>query len=303
VREDRTMMDGLKVASLTRTARNDDTQGGRTDEELLERFIGAGDVGAYTAMVVRHGPRVLGVCRGVLRRQEDVEDTFQATFLMLARNASKIRRRASLGHWLHGVAHRLAVRSKVKASRREARKAERRGVAMAVQDPGDDLDRRETRQIVHEEIDRLPERLRQPILLCYLEGHTNEAAARLLDCPTSTFKERLAKGREVLRGRLARRGLALSAALLFLLLPRTSTAERVPRELVDSTVRLATTGLQVWHPRRPARARARHPNRLVWVAVAVPVATAIATAALYVTSAEKVGFFTWLSAAIRRACH
>lgn len=291
----------LNVTSQTRATRDDDAPGARTDEELLERFVGAGDVEAIEAIVIRHGPRVLGVCRSVLRRPHDVDDAFQATFLLLARKASTIRRRGSLGHWLHGVAHRLAVRSKVKASRREALERERREVAMAIHHPEDEMDRDETHQIVHEEIDRLPQRLRESILLCYLEGHSNQSAASLLGCPTSTLKERLARGREILRGRLARRGLALSTALLLLLLPRTSTAGEVSRGLVKSTVQLATTGLKV--RRRPLMAGSRSGGRVGWVVLAAAATVTIATTALYARSPENVDFVTWLSGAIRRACH
>src|SRR4051794_706928 len=217
--------------------RGDPGLSGMADERLLGLYIDRGDEAAFEALVARHAPRVLGVCRQVLRRPHDVEDVFQSTFLLLARNAARIRKRASLGHWLHGVAHRQAVRLKMKANRRGAAEEESRGIAMAARQPDDEIDRRDLRRVVHEEIDRLPEKLRQPILLCYLGGLTNEDAARHVGCPLATLKVRLARAREILHGRLARRGIALSAALFLLIVPRTSPAAVVPRRLVKLTVK------------------------------------------------------------------
>jgi RNA polymerase sigma factor (sigma-70 family) len=275
-----------------------------TDDRLLGLYIDRGDEAAFEALVARHAPRVLGVCRQVLRRPHDVEDVFQSTFLLLARNAASILKRESLGHWLHGVAHRQAVRCKVKATRRRAVEGERQGVAMAAEQPDDDIDRRDLRRVIHEEVDRLPERLRRPILLCYLEGLTNDAAARHLGCPSGTLKVRLAKAREILHGRLARRGIALSAALFLLMLPPTAPAADVPRRLVKSTVMavMATRGRRRI-PVVEAPSPGLSPGRLPLVALATVATGAVATAVLYLSSSDRGGFLTWILGAVRRACH
>lgn len=283
------------------------------DDRLLAMFIDRADEAAFEVLVARHAPRVLGVCRQVLRRPDDVEDVFQSTFLLLARNAAKIRKPASLGHWLHGVAHRLAVRSKVKSSRRSAVEMERQGVAMAAQRSDDDIDRRDLRRVVHEEIDRLPERLRQPILLCYLEGLTNEDAARHLGCPSGTLKVRLAKAREILHGRLARRGIALSAALFLLVVPQTSMASDVPRRLIKSTVAavMAVDGRRRLFAAGVPSSKAFGTSAFKpWslpvplVALAAVASGVFATAALYFVSApDGGGFLVWILGAVRRACH
>lgn len=298
------MFPRLHAAPQSKPTRNEQGLLVIPDDQLLESFIASGDEKAFEALVVRHGPRVLGVCRSILRRTQDVEDAFQVTFLLLARKAATIRQRDSLGPWLHGVAHRLAVRSKVKASRRNALEGERRRIAMAVHHPGDELDREEVRRIVNEEIDRLPDRFRQPILLCYLQGLTNETAARHLGCPTSTLKERLGRAREILHHRLARRGMALSATLLLLLMPRTASAADVPRRLIQSTVLIATS--HWWkRPRRASLAQAwgQPPSRLSLFALSAIAIVPVATAALYLSSPEKVGFLTWFMGAVRRVCH
>ena len=275
------------------------------DDRLLGLFIDRGDEAAFEVLVARHAPRVLGVCRQVLRRPHDVEDVFQSTFLVLARDAAKIRKRASLGHWLHGVAHRLAVRSKCRASRRGVVEGERQGVAMAAQQP-DDFDLRDVRRVVHEEIDRLPEKLRRPILLCYLEGLAYDKAARHLGCPPATLKDRLSRARAILHGRLARRGVALSAALIALILPGTGTAlaAYVPRRLVRSTVVAVMAAERRQGP--PAVGPGTPPRSnlpLALVACAALASGALATAVLYLSTPERMGFCTWFLGAVRRACH
>jgi RNA polymerase sigma factor (sigma-70 family) len=208
-----------------------------TSEQLLEAYVAQGDEHAFEAIVVRHGPRVLGACRKVLGRSAEVEDVFQSTFLVLATKAGSLRNREFLGPWLCSVAHRLAVRSKVRATKRIAR--ERQAIPVTVPPSEDDLDLQQLRLVLHSEIDRLPDRFRHPVLLCYQEGRTNEEAARLIGCPLGTLKARLYKGREILRGRLARRGIALTVALLLLLLPGEASAEEVPPWLIDATVEVA----------------------------------------------------------------
>src|SRR5262249_992635 len=180
-----------------------------SDRELLRQVVAHADERAFAARLGRHGAMVLGVCRSVLRRPDDAEDLFQATFLVLARRAGAIRQQASVASWLHGVAYRLARKQNVREAQRRCREARvpPRPAAVAM----DDLTWRELRGVLHEEVARLPERFRLPLLLCYWEGLTQDEAARRLGWTKATVKERLARARELLRGRLTRRGLTLSA--------------------------------------------------------------------------------------------
>jgi RNA polymerase sigma factor (sigma-70 family) len=181
---------------------------GLTDGQLLEQFTcrrGEAAEVAFAALVERHGPMVLSACLGIVGNEHDAQDAFQATFFILARKSGTLWVRDSLGPWLHRVARRAAVRVKVASSRRRA--TERRVAEMAESQTGagsgslDDLV-----QALHEEVDRLPDHYRRPVVLCDLEGHSYEEAARQLGCPVGTVRSRLARGRERLRGRLVRRG-------------------------------------------------------------------------------------------------
>jgi RNA polymerase sigma factor (sigma-70 family) len=211
------------------------------DEQLLDRFLGTtgGEAeAAFRAVVTRHGPMVLGVCRHILNQQQDAEDAFQATFLVLARKADSIKDRRVLGRWLYEVAYRIAIRAKTNLIRR--RTHERQGAEMAVTTPETDAGWSELRPVLHEEVNRLPEKYRAPVILCYLEGKTNEEVAHLLQWPVGTVKGRLSRARELLRTRLTRRGLTLSAAFLVTALSRNSVfAEAVPSRLIDATVETA----------------------------------------------------------------
>jgi RNA polymerase sigma factor (sigma-70 family) len=193
-----------------RTLFNVGTFGGLTDGELLERFRASNGEAAelaFAALVERHGPMVLRVCQSVLFEPHDAQDAFQATFLVLVRKAGSIRNRDSLASWLHGVAHRIAACASAATARR--RRHERRAAAR-VTTFVDDGDRDELAPMLHEELDRLAEKYRAPIILCHLEGLTHEQTAQRLCWPVGTVRSRLARGREQLRGRLMRRGLALS---------------------------------------------------------------------------------------------
>ena len=179
---------------------------------LMERFVADADADAFARLVQRHGPTVLGVCRQILRQEHDAEDAFQATFLVLSRKASSIRAAEALPNWLYGVARRLAIRSKSAAARRQARE-----VALVEPPPAPRAPDRlaeDLAPVLHEEIGRLPDKYRIPFVLCYLDGKTNEEAAQQLGCPSGTVFSRLARARERLRGRLTRRGLALSTGVL-----------------------------------------------------------------------------------------
>jgi RNA polymerase sigma-70 factor (ECF subfamily) len=228
------------VLEQVRTVYDLGTLAGLSDAQLLERFAArAGESSelAFAALVERHGAMVRQVCRGVLRDPQDTADAVQATFLVLARNARGIRKAGSVGPWLHGVALRVAACARRALARR--RHHERRWAEAAVppiHDPGVESD--DLPAVVHEEVDRLPERLRVPVVLCYLEGQTCEAAAHQLGIPAGTVKSRLAHARERLRERLERRGLAPSAALF----AQDGGRAPMPRALADATARAAAGG-------------------------------------------------------------
>jgi RNA polymerase sigma factor (sigma-70 family) len=215
------------------------------DEELLALYLegGAGvSEEAFRSLMARHGPMIMGVCRHVLHQDQDAEDAFQAAFLTLARKADTIRNRKVLAGWLYEVAYRIAVRARANAARR--RDQERQGAAMSAtvtnSEQENDAAWNELRPVLHDEVNRLPEKYRLPVILSYLEGKSNEEVARLLDWPVGTVKGRLSRARDLLRSRLTRRGLALSAAFLCAALSRGEVfAETVPRSLIDRTLSTA----------------------------------------------------------------
>jgi RNA polymerase sigma factor (sigma-70 family) len=226
----------------------------QTDSQLLKRFARQQDEAAFAALVKRHGPMVLAVCRRILRDAHDADDAFQATFLILVRKAGVIAQPELLGNWLYGVAYRVAVKARASAARRSEH--ERRAPVMALVDPMADVAEREMRAVLDAELSQLPEKYRAPLVLCYLEGKTNEQAARLLGWPTGSISGRLAKARELLRKRLVRRGLALPAGIFALLLPKNAAAAAVPEALLNGTVRGAALLSRVG----PAAAKALSPS-------------------------------------------
>jgi RNA polymerase sigma factor (sigma-70 family) len=205
------------------------------DDRLLESFAVRGDEDAFAELVRRHGSMVLGVCRRVLQHQQDAEDVFQATFLILARKAETVRHQQALGSWLHKVAFHLAVKTRAQAARR--RTNERREVAMLSDDAFAEVTWREMRGLVDEELGRLPMQQRQALVLCYLEGRTHEEAARLLGWTLGTLRRRLSQGRELLRVRLVRRGLTLSAALVTSSIAQSATP--IGGALLETTIAAA----------------------------------------------------------------
>jgi RNA polymerase sigma-70 factor (ECF subfamily) len=211
--------------------------GDAADGQLLHRFATRQDEAAFAALVGRHGRVVWGACRRVLRDPNDAEDAFQATFLVLARKAGSVARPELLGNWLYGVACRTAREAKARAARRRAK--ERQAAAGPAADPASGVDWADLRPVLDEEIGRLPAKYRAPFVLCYLEGRTNEEAARLLGCPKGTVLSRLAWARERLRSRLTRRGLAVSAGLVAALLAYNAAPAAVPAPLVRSTIEAA----------------------------------------------------------------
>ena len=207
-----------------------------TDEQLLVDFVSHSDGSAFESLVRRYGPMVFRVCRDVLGDREDAEDAFQATFLVLLRQAGSIRERSSIGRWLYEVACRISRRERRRVAK--LRSQERQAPAMDAAAPPDfDPVDRELKPILHEEIGRLPSKLRDPIVLCYFEGLSVEDAARRLRCPVGTLKSRLGKGRELLRARLTRRGLAASALLLLMFSLTEEVSAAVPGPLLDSTLK------------------------------------------------------------------
>lgn len=181
------------------------------DSPLLARFAGRGDADAFAALVRRHGPMVLGVCRRVLRDAHAAEDAFQVTFLLLARKARSLKRPGSLAPWLYGVAWRTAARLRSDAVRRRARERETaRPVAVG---PDESAAQGEVRPVLDDVIRRLPARYREPFVLCALEGKTHAEAARLLGCPRATVATRLTRARLLLQRWLTRRGLAPAVGL------------------------------------------------------------------------------------------
>ena len=205
---------------------------GLEDGPLLERFAGrSGDAAAeaaFAALVARHGPMVRRVCRKLLADPHDADDAFQATFLVLARKARSIRRPERLAGWLYGTAHRSS--RKLRADRARRRKHE---AARPAPTPGADPDHSEEAAIVLDEVARLPRDCRVAVVLCDLEGLTQEEAADRLGCSDRTVRRRLATGHDLLRDRLTRRGIAPPMALLAI------GSDPVPLALVDATARAA----------------------------------------------------------------
>jgi RNA polymerase sigma factor (sigma-70 family) len=175
-----------------------------TEKHLLECFVTTNDPEAFAGLIERHGPMVLAVCRGVLREEQDVEDAFQDTFLVLATRAGKIKHHESIGPWLHRVALRRARRARLTASQRRLR--ERNRIDFRSEYPIEPPDS-SLIPLVREEVSRLPKNHRLPVMLCYLEGKTCQEAAAHLRCPVGTIKGRLWRARQTLRERLSRRGL------------------------------------------------------------------------------------------------
>jgi RNA polymerase sigma factor (sigma-70 family) len=185
---------------------------GPPDRHLLECFIAHKDEAAFAALVERHGAMVLTVARNVLHNLPDAEDVFQATFLVLARQAGSVRKQGSAGSWLHGVAYRLALKARAAAAARH--RLESSAPARAAEESPNDLTWRELSAILHEELECLPEKYRAPLVLCYLEGLTQDQAAEQLGLAKRRVRGRLERARLLLRGRLTRRGLAPAVVLL-----------------------------------------------------------------------------------------
>jgi RNA polymerase sigma factor (sigma-70 family) len=207
-----------------------------SDRQLLEHFLGTREGEAFAALVRRHGGMVLGVCRRLLGQPQDAEDCFQATFFILARKAASIRTQESLGGWLYRVACHLALKARASAARRRNRESQ--GIPMTPADPTAQVTATELRILMDEELQQLPDKYRVPVVLCHLEGRTQEEAARQLGWSKGTLRRRLGQGRELLRRRLVRRGLAPAVALATTLTGDAAPAA-VPAELIGTTARAA----------------------------------------------------------------
>jgi RNA polymerase sigma factor (sigma-70 family) len=208
-----------------------------SDRQLLEQFVVRQDETAFAALLQRHGPLVWGVCRRLLHDANDADDAFQATFLVFVQKAASIGRGEHLAPWLYGVAYRIAVRARANAAKR--RFHETRVAPRPLSLPAAEAGWRDLRPILDEEIGRLPEKYRLPLILCYLQGKTNQQAAHQLGCPKGTVLSRLARARERLRCRLTRRGVTLSSALVAELLAAQATPAAVPTSLACATLKLA----------------------------------------------------------------
>jgi RNA polymerase sigma factor (sigma-70 family) len=221
------LLDCVRHAALLRNG------GGLSDGQLLALFVKGRDGDAFAALVSRHGPMVLGVCRRLLANPEDAEDAFQATFLVLARKAGSVSTPDALAGWLYRVAYRAALEVRAYNARRRSR-----------EQPMEDLphpevasedDHRELLAFLDRELDRLPDKYRLPVVLCELEGRGRKEVARLLGVPEGTLSWRLAQARKLLAKRLSRHGVAISAgALTAALAPGAASAQ-----LRSSTVKVA----------------------------------------------------------------
>jgi RNA polymerase sigma factor (sigma-70 family) len=208
---------------------------GLADAELWERYVRKRDGVAFETLVRRHGRMVLGVCRRILRNEQDAEDAFQATFLVLARRADSLRSPDTIANWLHGVATRTSLEARIAIARRRAKEATVPPREVIPEDPLAEL-----RHVLDEELGRLAERYRVAVVLCDLEGKTRREVAEQLGWAEGTVASRLARGRSILARRLARRGFA--AASVAAALAGGTASAGVPAGLVASTVRAATDG-------------------------------------------------------------
>ena len=229
---------GIVLRQIDRLYR-EGTLAGLGDGQLLERYLSRRDEVAFEALVDLHGPMVLGLCRRILRDPRDVEDAFQATFLILVRKASAIRDPSHLSNWLYGVAYRVANRARTNTLRHRFRETSLPNLDVAAAPETTEL--LEIGPVLDQELNRLPQKYRAVLVLCYLKARTHDQAAEELCCPVGTVRSRLARGRDLLKRRLAQRGHAPTAAILTgTSMPARSLTEAVPPSLLSATVRAAT---------------------------------------------------------------
>jgi RNA polymerase sigma factor (sigma-70 family) len=251
------------------------------DDQLLKRFIRCRDADDFAALVRRHGPLVWRVCRRVLGHAQDAEDAFQVTFFILASRPRAIRKPAALSSWLHGVAFRVARKARARAEQRSTTDRVESVDPTAI-DPARAADLRELGRVIEEEVHGLHEKYRLPLLLCYWEGATIEAAARRLGWPSGTAKTRLTRGRELLRGRLIGRGVGLPPGVMLTLLAP-GGAEAVPARLVTRGARMLYSGGSAKLPTRgckftdavPVAVRAKRATAMVLLTIAATVGAGV----------------------------
>jgi RNA polymerase sigma factor (sigma-70 family) len=208
-----------------------------TDGEALEAFVCRQDQAAFNELLRRHGALVWGVCSRLLAEPHDAEDAFQATFLVLIRKAHTFQGRSSLTTWLYGIAHRVALKARARAARR--RKQERRFAQMRPGDVPVQAGWEELRPVLDAELSRLPEKYRYPLVLCYLQGKTHDEAARELGHPTGSMSKLIGRGRELLRERLAQRGVVVSGAALGAILLDKAAGTAAPAAVLEMTAMVA----------------------------------------------------------------
>jgi RNA polymerase sigma factor (sigma-70 family) len=213
-----------------------ETLADRSDRQLVEQFLAGSGPAVFETIVRRHGPMVYRVCWRVLNHHQDAEDAFQATFLLLAQKLRTVRKYASLASWLHGVAHRVALKARTEAATRRRHEQQ---APVSQNRPPEEITWGELSAVLDAELAGLPEKWRLPLVLCYLEGRTQDEAAAQLGWSKRTLRRRLEEGRTALGRRLARRGV-WPAALSAVLLSDCVASAAVPPTLLDATVAVAT---------------------------------------------------------------
>jgi RNA polymerase sigma factor (sigma-70 family) len=206
-----------------------------TDGQLLMRFIEQCDRAAVATLVRRHGSMVWGVCRRILESHQDAEDAFQATFLVLIRKATSIRKKEAVGNWLYGVAHQTALKARAMLAKRRTR--ERQEALMPERAVADKQTGRDLQALLDHELSRLPDKYRKVIVLCDLEGNTRTEASRQLGCPEGTVAARLARARKMLARRLTFRGVTVSGGVLAAALTQDAASGTVPASVVANTIK------------------------------------------------------------------
>ncbi len=217
----------------------------RSDAELVGRFVATKEEAAFAELVRRHSGLVMSVCRRVLRDGHDIDDVFQATFLVFVRDAVRVKKQASLASWLYGVAHRLAVR--VAQQRQQRRETDLVDDTAVGDDVLTDLADRYDQQLVDAELNALPERCRQPLVLKYLAGKTPLEVASELKLTVGAVEGLLKRGKQELRARLMKRGVKLGAAVIAVQMTRQAVQAACPKQLMEETIR---TGL-AWNSTNP----------------------------------------------------
>jgi len=221
----------LRKAALVRDG------GGLTDGQLLACFATQRDEAAFEALVRRHGPMVLAVCRRVIGNLHDAEDAFQATFLILVRKAASLRSRELVGNWLYGVAYRTALKARAAAARQHTREKQVKDMPHPQAQP--EAAWQDWQPLLDQELNRLPDKYRVPVVLCELEGRTRKEVARQLGIPQGTLSSRLATAKHMLARRLSRHGLTFSAAALASVLSANGASACVTAPLVAATTQVA----------------------------------------------------------------